>query len=483
MYTHDLLVLGGGAAGLTAASGAAQLGVKVALIDKERLGGDCLYYGCVPSKSLLKSSAVYAQSRDLSRFGLPAVELPRPDLGKVMERVQGVIGSIAYHDSPERFTALGAEVYFGAPQFVSPHEIDLGDGKRLSAGRIIIATGSSPRFIPIPGLKEAGYITNKELFSLKELPPRLLVIGAGPIGVEMSHAFARLGSSVTLIDLAPQILPREDADMAAVVEKRLLADGVKIAVGASIDGVESDGSIKRIRYSMNGTSSVAEGELILLSAGRSGNTGDLGLEKAGVEVEKGFISVDSSLRSSQKHIMAIGDVNGRFLFTHVAGAEGSFAVKKAVLRLPGSMSYASVPWVTYTDPELASVGYNEQRAKEAGISYELAEADFSANDRAQAEGETDGKIKILLNKKGRVIGTQIVGYHAGELLGPHLIGVDKSLKLMEVMGPIYPYPTLLEVAKKAGGNLLAPKLFNPRVRGILKTIFRYRGSGPAPGAH
>lgn len=483
MYTHDLIVLGGGAAGLTVASGAAQLGVKVALLDKERLGGDCLYYGCVPSKSFLKSSAVYAQSRDLPRFGLPAVVPPRPDLGAVMSRVRRVIDTIAYHDSPERFTDLGAEVYFGAPRFVSPHEIDMGDGKRISAKRIIIATGSSPRFIPIPGLKEAGFITNKEVFSLTELPKRLVVIGAGPIGVEMSHAFARLGSRVILLDLAEQILPREDADMAAAVEKRLLADGVELRLGASIEGVEKAGDQKRIRYTIKGETNQAEADLILLSAGRKGNIDGLGLEEAGVRTDKGFIPVDEKLGTSQKNIMAIGDVNGRYLFTHVAGAEGSYAVKRTVLHLPGKMSYAAVPWVTYTDPELASVGYNEQRAKEAGIDYDLAEADFSAVDRAQAEGETEGKIKILLNKRGRVIGTQIVGYHAGELLGPHLLGTAHSMKLMEVMGPIYPYPTLLEATKKAGGNLMAPKLFNPKVRGLLMAIFRYRGAGPEPGAH
>ena len=483
-YTHDLIVVGGGAAGLTVASGAAQLGVKVALVERERLGGDCLYHGCVPSKSLLRSAGVYALAKETERFGLPRAEIGRPDLGTVMERVGAVVSSIARHDSPERFTALGAEVIFGEPRFVSPCEIDTGrgSGKLISAPKIILATGSSPRAVPIPGLEQTGYITNRDIFSLTTLPESLAVIGAGPIGVEMSHAFARLGSRVLLLDVAEEILPREDADMAGVVRRRLEADGVRIATGASISRVSGAGSGKTLSFSVGGEEETFRADRILLAVGRTGNIDGLGLEEAGVATERGFVTVDAKLRSSSRHIMAIGDLNGRYLFTHVAGAEGSFAVRRAVLHVPGEMDYDRVPWVTYTDPELASIGYNEVRAREAGIEYELAESSFAENDRAHAEGETEGKVKILTDGKGKLIGTQIVGPHAGELLGPHLIAFAKGLKLMDIMGPIYPYPTLGEASRRAAGNVLGPRLFNGRVRALLRLLFRYHGEGPAPGA-
>jgi pyruvate/2-oxoglutarate dehydrogenase complex dihydrolipoamide dehydrogenase (E3) component len=396
---------------------------------------------------------------------------------QVNKRVQSVIGTIAHHDSPERFESLGAEVLFGSPTFTSPHEVDL-DGQSLSARSIIIATGSSPRTVPIPGLEEAGFITNLDIFSLSTRPNRLIVIGAGPIGVEMSQAFTRLGTAVTLLDLAPQILPKEDADMTTFVENRLREEGADLRLSVSVKRVETEGSTKRVVIDKDGVEDVVEGDEILLSAGRQGNTSELALENAGVSVERSYIQTDSKLRSSQKHILAVGDCNGRFLFTHVAGAEGSVAVRRAALRVGGTMSYQSVPWCTYTDPELASVGYNEMRAKEAGIDYDVVSESFSAVDRAHAEGESEGVIKILIDRKGRIIGTQIAGHHAGELLLPSLFAASQNWKLRKTMSPIIPYPTMGEIHRKAASSYYAPKLFNDRVRGILRFFFRYKGSGP-----
>lgn len=477
-FSHDVIILGGGSGGLTAAAGCAQLGMKTALIDKERLGGDCLHYGCVPSKTLIRTATIAQQAREAPRFGLPSVEVGAIDMAAVNARIAGVIEGIAEHDSPERFGKLGAEVFLGHAEFTSPHEIRLDGSETLSAPKIILATGSSPRVIPFPGLDDAGYITNLDAFSLERLPQRLVTIGAGPIGLELSQAFARLGSSVTVVDIAPQVLPREDADMAEIVAARAASDGVAFRLGAKIDRVERDGSAKRVVLTnAEGAEETIEADEILVAVGRQGNTEGLGLEAAGVEVEKSFATVNSKLQTSQKHILAVGDVNGRFLFTHIAGAEGSLAVRRVALHAGGSMDYRTVPWVTYTEPELASVGYNEARAKEAGVDYRCVVESYASNDRARAEDETEGRIKILLDGKDRVIGTQIAGLHAGELLAPSLFAVSSRWKARELMGVTYPYPTLSELHRKAVSGYMAPRLFNDRIRGLLRFFFRYRGGG------
>lgn len=473
-FTHDVIIIGGGAGGLVTTVGCAQLGLKTAVVERARLGGDCLYHGCVPSKTLLRTATVYRQAAEFERFGLPPVELPEVHMADVNRRVKGVIEEIAQHDSKERFESLGAEVFLGDPRFVSPHEVWV-DGRVISAPKLVIATGSSPRGLPIPGLEETGYITNLDVFDLERRPEKLVVIGAGPIGSEMAHAFARLGSEVTVLDIAPQVLPREDADMAQIVQRRMEADGVSFKLGVKIQSVEEAGAGRRVTIEENGEIVVLDADQLLVAAGRKGNTESLELEKAGVAVEKSFITTNSKLQTSQKHILAVGDVNGRYLFTHVAGAEGSVAVRRIALRVGGTMNYRNVPWATYTDPELASIGYNEKSAEEAGVSYRVVRQDLSANDRAHAEGEADGVAKYLLDKKDRVIGTQIAALHAGDLLLPSIFAVGKGWKFSEVMAPIYPYPTLSEIHKKAASGYMAPRLFNTRVRKILRTLFRYRG--------
>ena len=476
-YSHDVIIVGGGSGGLTAAVGCAQLGMKTALIDKERLGGDCLHFGCVPSKTLLKTASVYTHMRDAARFGLPDISPGPVDMSRVNARIASVIAEIEKHDSPERFESLGAEVFLGQAEFISPHEIRFNGETTLSSKNIILATGSSPRAIPFPGIEEAGYITNVDAFSLPELPRRIATIGAGPIGVELSQAFRRLGAQVTILDIASQVLPREDADMAEVVSDRIQADGIQLRLGAKIERVERSGAVKTIHLTKSdGSAESIEVDEILMAVGRQGNTTGLGLENAGVTVEKSFAVTDSKLRTSQKNILAVGDVNGKFLFTHVAGAEGSVAVRRVALHAGGSMNYANVPWVTYTDPELASVGYSETSAKQAGIDYKTIVQPFGSTDRAQAEGETEGRMKVLLDKKDRVIGTQIVGYNAGGLIAPSLYAVGKRWKASAIMSPIFPYPTLSELHKKAVSGYMAPRLFNDKIRGILRFLFRYRGS-------
>ncbi len=474
-YTHDIIIIGGGAAGLTAASGMAQLGMKTGLIERRQMGGDCLYFGCVPSKSLLRTAAIYQNAKNFIQYGLPSIELPKPEGGKVMERVKSVIQEIAYHDSPERFRSLGVDVHLTSPIFISPYEIKLETGEVLTAKRIIISTGSSPMFIQIPGLKETGYITNKEIFSLKKIPDHLIVIGAGPIGTEMGQAMRRLGAKVTVIDKALHVLIREDEDMAGIVEKRLIEEGIQLKMNASIERFEKKGRKKKVFFKVDGREESVTGDEILLALGRVGNTENLGLEDIGVETVRSFIKVNDKLQTSQKHILACGDVNGNYMFTHIAGAEGSFAVKRLGLKLPGKMDYSVIPWSTYTDPELASVGYNEKRAKAARIEYRVITSQFNEVDRAHAEGEIHGQIKILIDKKDRVIGTQIASLHAGELLTPSLFAVKNKWKLISTMGPIYPYPTMGEIHRKAASGYFGPKLFNNKNRKILKFLFGYRG--------
>ena len=478
--SHDIIIIGGGAAGLTIAAGCSQLGMRTALIENQHMGGDCLYYGCVPSKTLLKTATVYSQAARFPDFGLPSLSrLPQPAAQEVMGRVQRVIASIAPHDSPERFEQLGVEVLLGGARFVSGTELDYEDEqkevRRLSAKKFVIATGSSPAVPPIPGLQEAGYITNIDVFQLTKFPERLVILGGGPIGVEMAQAFARLGTAVSLIDKAAHVLPREDADMADYVEAALRNDGVELNLGAEIVEVAAGKRGKTVTIRTGGQEQQVHGDEILVALGRRGNTAELGLEAAGIETERSFVKVDHKLRSTNPRVYAAGDVNGNFLFTHVAGAEGSFLVKSLALHLPGKMSYEHVPWCTYSDPELASIGYNEHRAQQAGVTYRTVYTSFDEIDRARAEGYEEGQIKILLNSKEKIIGVQIAGGHAGELLLPAIIAVQERWKLGTLMKPMYPYPTMGEIHKRAAGNYLSPKLFNPRVRTLLTSVFRFRG--------
>jgi pyruvate/2-oxoglutarate dehydrogenase complex dihydrolipoamide dehydrogenase (E3) component len=481
-YSHDLIVIGGGAAGLTLTSGAAQLGMKTALIEREHMGGDCLYFGCVPSKSLLKSSSVWDQISRTTELGLPTLgNLPPVDAVPLMSRIQEVIGNIAYHDSPERFRSLGAEVYLGNPRFTSEHEVEVetSDGLvKLSAPKLTIATGSSALIIPFPGLEKTSYLTNREIFNISSIPAKLLVVGSGPIGIELGQAMANLGSEVTILTNSNQILPVEDDDMTLPVKKILEKKGVKIIFNAGITKVSAISGRKKVEYRAADEISSWEGDEILMATGRRGNIDNLNLEKAGIETNGRYIKVDSSLRTNRKHIMAIGDVNGKFQFTHVAGTEGGIAVRRQVLGLPASMSYTNVPWVTYVKPEIASIGYNEKRAEAAGLNYKIVETEFSLNDRAQAEGEISGRIKILINRKDVVIGTQIAGPHAGELISPAIYAVSGKWKISKLYSPIMPYPTLTEIYKKAIGGYIGGRLFNSRTRNFLKFTKGYRGTGP-----
>jgi pyruvate/2-oxoglutarate dehydrogenase complex dihydrolipoamide dehydrogenase (E3) component len=479
-FDFDIGVLGAGAAGLTVTAGAAQLGAKTLLIEKEsNLGGDCLHFGCVPSKTLIKSARVYQQIKNASRYGLPEVRVEPVDFSKVAARIRSVIGVIQQHDSVERFCGLGAQVEFGQPAFVDEHTVQLNN-KRYSAKSWVISTGSSPSAPPVAGLSETPYITNKEIFSLDRLPVSMIVLGGGPIAVEMAQAFNRLGSKVSVVQRSGQILSKEDKDMADQVMATMQAEGVRFYLNASILGVREHGGRKEVTLKVGDEQVTLSGETILVAMGRSPNIDDLGLEAAGVAFNRRGIDVDTKLRTSQKHIYGAGDVTGAFQFTHAAGYEGGIVISNAVFRLPRKVNYTYLPWCTYTSPELASIGMNEKGATAAGIKYSVWTEEFRANDRSLAEGEETGQVKMLLDEKERPLGVQILGPHAGDLLAEWVAVFNGGVKLSTLAAAVHPYPTLGEINKRVAGSFLSTKIFSDRVKKGLKFFFHLKGRACAP---
>ena len=482
-YDFDLGIIGGGAAGLTAAAGGAQFGAKTVLIEKgAKLGGDCLHYGCVPSKTLIRTAGIYSLMKRASQFGLPEAQLPEVNLGAVMDRVHSVIDKIQQHDSPERFCALGAKVLFGNPVFVDDRKVSV-EGQNITAKSWIIATGSSASVPLLPGLANVPYWTNENIFSQKKLPAHLIVLGGGPVGLELAQAFARLGSKVTIIEFMDQILGPEDKDVADIVKVQLEKEGCTIFTGTKAEKVEYVHSTIRLTIastSDDGSSRIIEGDAILLAAGRKPNITGLGLDTAGVISTPRGIPTDLKMKTNVSHIYACGDVNGQLPFTHVAGYEGGIALTNAILHLPRKAAYDKIGWCTYTSPEVASIGLNEKRAKKAGVRYRVIEEQFMDNDRALIKGEDVGKIKLLLSPSGKFLGCQIVGDGAGELIHEWVIAQNGNVKLSTMAGAVHVYPNLSEISKRVAGKYFAEKLFSKRTKGILKFLFGLRGGACPP---
>ncbi len=480
-YDYDIGIIGGGAAGLTIASGAARLGAKTLLVEKEKeLGGDCLHFGCVPSKTLIKTAHVYHMMKNSPEFGLPSLTVPAVDFRKVSQRIRSVIDIIQKHDSEERFCNLGAMVKFGQASFIDEHSIGL-NGKTYSARAWVIASGSSAIVPPIKGLDETPYITNKEIFYLDHLPRSMIILGGGPIGTEMGQAFCRLGTAVSIVDRSEQILGKEDPDMADAVKNVLQSEGVVFHLGASIGAVKDLGREKEVLIKdRTGKTIALKGETILVAIGRTPNLGGLGLEDIGVEMERSGIKVDNRLRTHHKHIYAAGDVNGRFQFTHAAGYEGGIVVSNAIFRLPRKTDYTFLPWCTYCDPELASIGMNERGAKEAGIDYSVWSEPFKDNDRSLAEGQGIGFIKMILDEKERPIGVQILGPRAGDLISEWVAALNGKVKLSTLAAAVPPYPTIAEMNKKIAGTFLSTKIFSDKVKKGLKFFFHLKGRACGP---
>jgi pyruvate/2-oxoglutarate dehydrogenase complex dihydrolipoamide dehydrogenase (E3) component len=482
-YDYDIAVIGGGAAGLTVSAGAAQLGAKTLIIEKEpALGGDCLHFGCVPSKTLIKSAHVYHSIQRTADYGLPGIELPPVDFSKVASRIKSVIDTIQVHDSVERFCKLGAKVEFGAPRFIDEHSVEL-NGKTISAKNWVVATGSSSAAPPFPGLENTPYITNKEIFYLDSLPESMIVLGAGPIAVEMAQSFARLGSKITVIQRSKQILSKEDKDMADIAMAAMEAEGVRFYLGADIKLIKDLGSERLVEITDGeGKEVILTASTLLVALGRKPNTQGLGLEEIGVNMTRKGIIVDKKLRTNHSHIYAPGDVNGAYQFTHAAGYEGGIVISNAIFHLPRKADYTWMPWATYCDPELASIGMNEKTAKSAGLDYQIWTEKFSENDRALAEGEERGKIKMILDSSEKPLGVQIVGPRAGDLIGEWVAILNGKVKLSAIAGAIHPYPTLTEINKRVVGSYFSPKIFSPTIKKGLKFFFNLKGSACDPSS-
>jgi pyruvate/2-oxoglutarate dehydrogenase complex dihydrolipoamide dehydrogenase (E3) component len=467
----DLCVIGAGSGGLSVAAGASQLGMKTVLIERGKMGGDCLNYGCVPSKSLLAAAKHVKLARANGAFGLSATP-PAVDFAAVMRHVHEVIAAIAPQDSVERFQGLGVQVIKASARFVGPTDVVAG-AARVSARRIVIATGSAPVAPPLPGLDQVPFLTNETVFENQVLPQHLIVIGGGPIGFEMAQAHRLLGSRVTVLEVA-RVLAKDDPELVDILLQRLRADGVAIEQGVKIARVERAGAGVAVIIEAAGGEQRIEGSHLLVATGRRANLADLDVAKAGIATnERGALVLDRRLRTSNRRIYAVGDAAGGPQFTHVAGYHAGIVIRNALFRLPAKVDYRALPWVTYTDPELAQVGMTEAEAMKAHPGdLQVLRWPFHDNDRAQAERETHGLVKVLARKNGRVLGASIVGAHAGELIQSWGLAIAGGIKLSTIAGLIAPYPTLGEASKRAAGSFFTPKLFSERTRRIVRLLAR-----------
>ncbi|EGW55363.1 FAD-dependent oxidoreductase [Candidatus Endoriftia persephonae] len=453
-FDRNLVVIGGGSAGLVSAYIAAAVKAKVSLIEKHKMGGDCLNTGCVPSKALIRSSRLLAQSRRAQEWGFDSMDV-KFDFGRVMERVQRVVKQVEPHDSVERYSSLGVDVIEGEARITSPYTVEV-DGRELTTRNIIVATGARPFVPPIPGLDQIDYLTSDNLWQLRELPQRLLVLGGGPIGCELSQAFARFGAKVTMVEMAPRLMIREDEDVAALVQARFEEEGIEVLAGHRATEFLIENGEKRLRCDRGGDAVIVPFDQVLVAVGRRPNTSGFGLEELGLPLNpNGTIQVDDYLQSPIPSIYACGDVAGPYQFTHTAAHQAWYA---AVNSLFGGfrrfrVDYSVIPFATFTDPEVARVGLNEQEAQQQGVSYEVTRFDLSELDRAIAEGEAHGMVKVLtVPGKDRILGATIVGENAGELIGEFTAAMKHGFGFNKILGTIHIYPTLLEANKYAAGE-------------------------------
>jgi len=468
----DICVIGAGSGGLSVAAGAAQMGARVVLIEKGKMGGDCLNYGCVPSKALLAAGHAAENARRAGRFGvdIPTVEA---DGAKVFSRVHDVIDAIAPNDSVERFEGFGVTVIQGAARFTGMSTVQ-ADNRVIRAKKFVIATGSRAFVPPIDGLEGLDVLTNENIFDLDHIPERLIVIGGGPIGCELAQAFRHLGAQVTILEMF-KIMPSDDVELVRVVRSRLQQDGVVVHEDIQVVRAEgAPGAPVIVARDQDGREHRIDGSHVLVAAGRRPNVMDLGLEHAGVDFSPKGILVDARLRTSNKRIFAIGDVAGGFQFTHVAGYHAGIVIRNILFKLPAKAKLSHVPWVTYTDPELAQAGLTETQAQDRlGGGVRVLTWPFGDNDRAQAEGETDGLIKVVTTAKGKILGAGIVGPHAGDLIQPWVLAMEQGLKIGAMASTIAPYPTLGEISKRAAGSYYTASLFSDRTRKIVRFLLKY----------
>lgn len=481
-YEFDAVVIGGGAAGLTASGIAANFGAKTMMIEKERLGGDCTWVGCVPSKTLIKASSIVHNLRESKKYGID-LSFSDMDLSKVMKHVDDVRNEV-YEDAdrPEIFEEMGIEVVKGSASFSDNHTINIklsdGSSRSITSRYFFICTGSLPFVPPIPGLDSVRYLTNESLFEIENIPSSMSVIGAGPIGCEMAQSFARLGVDVTVLDMAGQILVNDDPELTAILKKSLEKEGVKFELNVSIERVDQKGDRVQVNYQKEDESKVITSESLLTATGRKPNVTSLNLEAAGVNFSKKGIEVNQSGRTNQSHIYAAGDVTGQYQLSHMCEHTAKTAVTRALLKVPMKIDTKHVPWTTFTDPELGHVGATESDLKEMGVSFETYRFPFSKIDRAITDGNKSGLIKIHAKKwSGKILGASVCGVHAGEMISQYALAMKNGVSLRDFADTIHPYPSYGLGARRAADQWYIKNQSETLVKWIQR-IFRYRGEIP-----
>ncbi|MEE9369696.1 MAG: mercuric reductase [Pontiella sp.] len=464
---YNLVAIGAGSAGLISAIGTAGLGGKVALIERHLMGGDCLNVGCVPSKALIRSSRLAAEMRNAAEFGLTASEARKEDFPKVLERLRKIRAGISDNDSAKRYTEKGVDVFIGEAKFTGCNAVEI-DGQEIRFKKAVITTGARALHPDIQGLEEAGFLTNDTIFNLTELPAHLIVIGGGPIGCELAQAFRRLGSSVTIIQRS-RFLSREDPEASALLAQVFEREGIEVILDAEVQSVTTAGNTKQLHIAQNGKASTVDCDQILVGMGRVPNVVNLGLKAAGVEYDlRSGIKVNDNLRTSNPNIYAAGDCCMMYKFTHAADVAAQIVIQNALFGGKKKLSAANMPWCTYTDPEIAHVGIYEHAAKDKGIQTDSYKFEMAENDRAQAEGDTEGFVKVVV-KKGtdKILGATIVAAHAGEMINEISVAMAAGMGLGKIGGVIHPYPTQSEAIKRVAGLYNQTRL-TPTVARLMK---------------
>lgn len=471
ILTPDFCVIGAGSGGLSFAAGAVQMGASVVLLEAKKMGGDCLNYGCVPSKALIAASKFGHESSRAKYFGW-SFSKPKVDFAKVHDHIHEVIKAIAPNDSVERFEKLGVQVILEQGHFIDDKTVET-ESHCIKAKRFVIATGSIPFVPPIEGLATVPYLTNETIFDLKELPKHLVVIGGGPIGIEMAQAFLRLGSQITVLE-AFSALPKDDPEITLRLKETIISEGIDLNENVKISSIKQMTQEIHIEYqTANGKQKKLNASHLIVATGRRPNIQNLNLDAAGIKFSPRGIEVNAHLQTSNPKVYAIGDCTGGYQFTHVAGYHAGLAIRNTIFGLRTNVETRAIPWVTYTDPELAHVGFMESQLQEKQIAYKVLHMKFDENDRAQAEKRTDGVMKVLVCPKGYVLGATILGVHAGELIYSWVMAIQNKLKLSAITSSIAPYPTLSDISKRTAGSFYTEKIFSPFMKNTVRFIMRW----------
>ena len=477
-YDYDVIVIGGGAAGLTASGISANFGAKTMMVERHRLGGDCTWTGCVPSKAILKAAKVAQHIREANDFGLIDATV-HVDFKSVMQRVRHIREEV-YEDAdrPEIYENMGIEVVSAQATFIDSHTIELQSDtstRKVTSRYFVIAAGASAWVPPITGIESVPHLTNESLFEIDNFPEKMAIVGSGPIGTEMSQAFARLGSQVTVFERGQQIMGKDDPELASLLQSKLELEGIQYRLGSSVNKVESNGPTVKVFYETNGITQTLEADQILLATGRRPNIEGLNLDAAGIVHTQQGITVNDRCRTNIRHIYAIGDVTGRYQFTHMSEHMAKVATTNMLLKIPMKIDQTNVPWVTFTDPELGHVGASEQQLREAGIKYEVYHFPYTKVDRAVTESESTGLIKVYAKKfNGKIYGADVLGTNAGELISEYGLAMRNGISLRQIADTIHAYPTYGLGARRAADQWYVRKQSAGFVK-IVKTLFGYRG--------